>query len=484
MTNETRTVRNRHYIDMVVIIFLMFGFGYLPTFLTVTRMGMHMLGIFLGCIYAWTSQKMDWPSLLALIAMSFAGYGTLSEILASAFGHEVLWIVMFSMLVCYSIDNTGILPIISRKILSIKFARKGPWALAFVFMIAAAITGFLTINALTVILLLWKIFYDVADQLDLKPHDPYPTIVLIMIVIAGTTGSVIAPYTGFVLMSFGILDSVMPGITVNPLAYSVTVLIINIAIFIALILFFKYIARIKVNFKPIMINAEDLKMNSRQKIMLGLIVLLIVTMMVPNLLPEGNIFRAFFVDKLGSLGIMIGINIVLALITKDKQNFTNISQSFKEGISWGLFLMIATALTISTALASESTGVIEAIVHILNPILEGHSLFWLMTIIVAISVIATNLINDMATLSIITPIAIAFVAKAGGDPVVIVTLLAFTCMLGFFLPAASAMGAITHGNEWLTPKLIYKYESVMIVIIIVVTSLIGVPVANYIFGLL
>ena len=54
--------------NMVVTLVLMFGFGLLPPFSTLTPVGMKLLGIFLGVIYGYTTCGIIWPSLFAIIA--------------------------------------------------------------------------------------------------------------------------------------------------------------------------------------------------------------------------------------------------------------------------------------------------------------------------------------------------------------------------------------------------------------------------------
>src|SRR5699024_374824 len=109
--------------------------------------------------------------------------------------------------------------------------------------------------------------------------------------------------------------------------------------------------KINISFEGLRTYSEDeLKLNSRQKIMLGLIALLAACMMFPHLLPEGNIIRVFLLDRLGALGVMIGITMIFSILTNDGETFLDLSKGFKEGIPWGLFLMVGTALMISTAL--------------------------------------------------------------------------------------------------------------------------------------
>ena len=49
-------------IHTIVILALFFLFRYIPPFGSVTEVGMAVLGIFLGCIYAWTVGEVFWPS--------------------------------------------------------------------------------------------------------------------------------------------------------------------------------------------------------------------------------------------------------------------------------------------------------------------------------------------------------------------------------------------------------------------------------------
>ena len=48
------------YVHIIITLFLMFGFGFLPPFATLTPMGMRLLGTFLGVIYGYSTRKTDW----------------------------------------------------------------------------------------------------------------------------------------------------------------------------------------------------------------------------------------------------------------------------------------------------------------------------------------------------------------------------------------------------------------------------------------
>lgn len=59
------------YINIIIVLFLIFGFRYLHPFSTLTPTGMHVLGIFLGVVYGWSTVDLIWPGFFAIISMSF-----------------------------------------------------------------------------------------------------------------------------------------------------------------------------------------------------------------------------------------------------------------------------------------------------------------------------------------------------------------------------------------------------------------------------
>ena len=58
-----------YYLHSTIGLLLIFGFGHLPPFGTVTPVGMQVLGIFAGMIYLWSFVSVLWPSLLGIIAL-------------------------------------------------------------------------------------------------------------------------------------------------------------------------------------------------------------------------------------------------------------------------------------------------------------------------------------------------------------------------------------------------------------------------------
>ena len=63
-----------YMINMAITLLLMFGFGLLPPFATLTPVGMRVLGIFIGVIYGFSTCEIIWLSLFAFLAFGLSGY--------------------------------------------------------------------------------------------------------------------------------------------------------------------------------------------------------------------------------------------------------------------------------------------------------------------------------------------------------------------------------------------------------------------------
>ena len=99
-------------LHMIIIILLMFGFGYLPTVGTITTVGMKTLGIFIGLLYGWSTIGMLWPSILGIFAFGFSGHGTVKEMLAMAFSNDIFIFLIFILVILEMLTDSGAVNVI------------------------------------------------------------------------------------------------------------------------------------------------------------------------------------------------------------------------------------------------------------------------------------------------------------------------------------------------------------------------------------
>ena len=94
-----------YYLHSTIGLLLIFGFGHLPPFGTVTPVGMQVLGIFAGMIYLWSFVSVLWPSLLGIIALGLSDYAPMRKVILSAFGDVVPVLVFFAMVLFGAIQH-------------------------------------------------------------------------------------------------------------------------------------------------------------------------------------------------------------------------------------------------------------------------------------------------------------------------------------------------------------------------------------------
>lgn len=482
------SIRQKKYIHILLIISIMFFFRYIPPIGQITSYGMAVLGIFIGCIYGWTIGELGWPSILALIFLGTLEGNTISGIFSSAFGNANLIMVVFCLLFCHGLEKTGLLEVVTRAILSSKFAQKGPWWLCFAFYLATAVASLVTSSNLAVAMICWSIFYETANQLKLEKKSPYVTVVMVGIGIFSYLGGAAMPYNGFVAMCIGIMNSVAP-VNINFLAYVVTMLILLIVTIPTMTLFCKYVLRIKIEYTPALVEETTInkKLTSQMKIAIAIIILACLMLLLPSYLPATSSLKALL-SNLGVSGTFAVITVLMSiLLNKDGDGMLDIIESYAKGVPWGLYLLLAAAMTLSSLMMSESTGISIFLVELLTPVFGGKSPFVIVMLLVTFGIILTNCINNIVCVSLLMPIGYSFLVNAGASEGMIMAMVALLCQAlyqGIVMPAGSVVGALLHGNsEWLEAKTIYKYATALELWLIVIMLCIGVPVASFMFNL-
>lgn len=476
----------KQVIHTFVILLLMLGFGFLPPFGTITPVGMQVLGIFIGCIYAWTVGIVIWPSLFALLCMGFVGKNTVGDVITATVGNTTLHMIFVSLMFCYAVEKSGLIELVAKLMLSRKFARRGPWSLCLAFWIATAVTSGITTATTAITLLCWQMFYEVANRIGLEKRSPYVSVVIIGIGISAYLGGIVLPYTAFTQICFGVLNSMDAGVTINITAYVLTMIVLNVLAIVVLYLFSSRCLHIHIDYEVPhdLISVDDLKMGKSQRTALIFIIALCLTLMLPYYLPAAWGFTKI----LKNLGFVGAFSVSLIILTfcrdnADKPMFDFVD-AFKNGVPYGMVCLVATALLVSSKLTDPSTGVSAMITALLQPIMGLHSSYLSMALLMLFGFVLTNIINNIVCITLMVPVGVALAGSTNANPAVMITLFCMVLLQGIVMPSSSMFGALLHGNtEWLTSRSIYKYATILELVLGLVIGFIGVPIANFIFGL-
>ena len=464
----------KFYVVLAITLLLMLAFGFLPPFGQITPMGMRLLGIFIGCIFAWTMGELVWSSILGLLLAAWMGFGTVNGNYAAALGNSTIGLLFFSLVFCYGIERCGLLREVALCIVSSRFAQKGLWTLMAGFFVAAAVAGALATNALPPIIILWTLFYDIAKELGLKPYDKYVSIMLIGIAVVCYSGTATMPYAIMALIVRGVAASVDPTFVLSNAKYIFTNIVVNILFIPFLIFVLKAIVRPPIEqYQLANRPPHQIQLASKMKWMLFYLIMLLVLMIVPNAFPADTWVYRTFVSTLGNLGIFMLITCLMMVTKIFGDSLVDIEEGLKEGTQWSLILMVGCALTLSNFLTADGMGIVPSIVSLIAPIVAGRSAVTITVMFVVLALVMTNIINDAVTATVLYPIAAQFILDAGGSLSLFICLFVPAVIQGCFMPSGSVIGALMHGNSsWLRAKDVFKYVALMELALCLVLALV------------
>lgn len=458
---------------MAITLGLMLGFGFLPPVMDITAEGMRVLGVFLGCIFAWVFGEIIWSSVLSLVILTLFGFGTMGSNFANAFGNQTVGLLFCCVIFCYAVQQSGLLTEIASYITSCRWAQKNIWSLIAAFFIASTILGMLVVNSLPAIIIMWTLFYEVADQLGLRPYEKLTSIMLIGIAITAFAGTVIMPYSAMAIIVKGYAVAFDPALNFSNMGYFAINFVICCLFIIALLLVLKYIVRPPVNIQMIKREPYKIRFDQKKKWVAFYLFILIFFMMVPSMLPSGNILHEIFANSLGSFGVILLIPVLMALTRIDGEPLLDINDALKNGVPFPLAFLVAGAMNISGYLTTDSTGIVPSLTGFLGPLIEGHAIIFVMIFFVVAGLLLTNFVNDVIAGAIIISIAAPFVLGGHGNLVLFIALLVPAVNQGCFMPSGSPVGALMHGNsDWLRSKDVFKYVAVMELVLMVVLMLV------------
>ena len=472
-----------YYVNSVITVILMIGFGYLPPVEPLTPLGMQLIGIFVGMVYGWTTVSQVWPSLFGLFLIGLTDYGTVTQVVAEGWGSTTVLIMVLVMVFAQAVTDAGVTNYLAIWIMNKRIFFGKPWLFTAVIVFAAFLMSAF-VNTLVAIIVCWSILYDICATVGYQKGDKWPALVVMGITVAATVGMGAFPYKLIPLLVFGSYQS-MGGTAIN-YAYFVIVYWGMMFIIITLFtLFNKYIFKIDAS-KLAAVNEKTFEgkvepLDKYQKTMLITFFLMILTFFMCNMLPASWKITQILqkLNTCGIAGIFVGLAIIIHVDGKPLMKF----QSFaSKGILWEPVILTAAALPISSALTSSGTGFQQFLVQILSPIFAGKATVIFAILIVALALIVTNFANNGVTALIFMAVVVSLASQVGANPTAMVVLLVFTVHIAVMTPAACPMAGMMFGNsEWINQKFIFREGLVLLLISFLTICTYGYITANLLF---
>lgn len=464
------------YFHIAMVFFITFGMGLLPPFGQITEYGMDVLGIFLGTLYGWIFCELFWPSLLALIVLSFTDFGNITTVFTAGFGNSnVVMILMVFIFVGY-LELSGLMRFIAEWFVSRKICQGRPYVFLVMLMIPAAIFAAF-INVWAGLVIIWSLLFEAFEVLGLKKDDGYVCMAIMATTLAASVTPTLFTFRPIPVMAEGwVMSAVGFGYD-----HSIWFLIQGLASIISLIillLIFRFVIKPDVSGfasgKDVYEDLRNKKMQREEMIALGILVLFVVALTIPLIFPK-TIPLVTFINKFGIIG-MSGICLtIVALLKVDGKPICNI-QKCVNNVNWPLIFMLVASFPLSDALGQDATGIIATFSQYVTPLISDMSpLLFMVLVIVAFNLIA-QIMHNLVLLIVFTPLLCQLAVSVGLSIDVFLPIFVFAVNTSMITPGASATAALLHGNvKWMSTKNIYLW-AIIETIVIYLTLIILVPI--------
>lgn len=477
-----------YWINTVICLALLFGFGYLEPWGSLEPVGMKVLGIFLGMLYGWTFIGFIWPSLLGAVALGFSGYATVPEVISAGMGNITVTVfVLFLFIMAGYVDKVGLTTWIANWFISRKIAINRPWILSFLIFLCVYILG-AAVSVFAAIFLLWSIFYKMCEITGYKPFEKYTVFMLVGIVFSATLGFSVFPFKAVQITALNALATASNGaVVVNEGAFTVLNIIMSLIVLILYLLVGKFVLRPDIsrlqNRGDMFEHLRGQKLTRDQKIAFVFLIYFFFAMFAPSIFSTDHGIGWFF-NSLGQAGsLLLGLG-VLAMVRVDGKSPINFDDA-AHSIQWDIIVMFIATMPISSAMSSSDVGVMSFIVDAVRPFFDGLSPMVFSIAFILIMAILTQFTHNLVLAAMVPGILYGFCVEFGMDGSTIglmMTLFTFAISIAIATPGGSTMSALIFANtQWIHMKSAYLYTFVAALISIVVNLAVGFPVGSLLF---
>lgn len=494
---QSKTKDVSYYIKSVIGLAIMIFFGYIPAPAPITQVGMVVLGQFIGLIVLWTFVDMVWPTFAAIVLFGFVARDVYPGSFALAgvyeagmqsIGNWVVVILIGLLIFCEVLNEAGIIKRIALWFLTRKTARRSPWGFTFMFLLAAFVIGLL-MDVTTAQVFMLVLAKEIFDVLGLTKEDKWTRVVTIGITftVVMTFGATPVCHTLSILF-MGIYSDIV-GASVNWISFMLIAVPVCIVLWLVMIAFFRYIVKPdmskleKADFNAITELREKMgKMGKREHTILVVMVLLIFFWLLPGFLsliaPTAALTMWF--DKITMLTPLFVAVVFLAVVRIDGRPLLDIPTAMSK-VSFHAIFLLAGIMMIASALGESTTGISDWVLKVLAPAVSGMSPFVLIMFIATISIIITNIANNVPAGIVMIIVGVPISLQMGINPFVTAVTVSLCTNLAYTIPPAFVPVGYCYADPFGGPKHTFRWGLCTMVISIVVCGLLIYPL-GLLFG--
>ncbi|HJD97225.1 SLC13 family permease [Mailhella massiliensis] len=472
-------------IHIGIMFLIMLGTGFLPPAGTITPMGMKVLGVFLGLIYAWMFVGMLWPSFAGLVALGLSGYCTVTQAFNIGFGNSTFLQIFFFFIIAAYAEHSGLSNKIALFFLSRKIIEGRPWMFVFMLFLASYILG-IFIMTYAVIFFMWTILISICDIIGYRRLSKEAGYLFVGVLQMATLGGTIMPYQVFPKVCMTALAE-STGLTVSSGSFIVYMTIISFA---AMLLYFlggKLIRLDLDRFNALktdqITQGKSLTLTLEEKVAAAVLTGFTVLILLPLVLPSDSLFINIY-KHLGDFGFLVASICLVCALRCNGEPLADFKKLAREGLNWDLLALVAATMAIGKALMAKETGIITTIVDVIMPLFSSMSSIMFILISFITMALLTQVAHNLVLATTFIPILANLALSLGMSEqvaIIIAAGLSQVLLAALVTPAASNRGALIYGYEWIGPKRAAHYGTLAVVAADLSVIIMGIPLAFVIF---
>lgn len=444
-------------IHIIIGMLLIFVVGrFIPTFGSVTRLGVEAICIFLGLIWmAINGVSFIISAILALFGAQFTGYMSASAIISATCGNSLIYQLILVYVLCQGLIDCGAGDVMARFIITRKWAQGRPLIFTFMLIIAGIFAGaFLGLGG---IVFYYTIIEAIRTELGYDKDSDWLKFNVFGVYIGACIGMTLLPYKGIPLIVFSSLNEMIAeaNLAVVFPTFMLGILLFGIIAAIVYCLMMKYVFKVdmsKLSDFDItkMDGMSSLHMTKQQKIITIVFGISLLYGVLTAVIPSSTSFGA----ALSSITQVIFFALcvaVLCIIHVDGKPVLDSKTAFGKGVAWEMLFSLAAFTFIGGMLTSADAGIQTWLSTTFDGLFGGLSFPVFTLIIYFITLVLTNVLSNTAIGLIMTTLSVPFLVGYAQTSGINVTLFATGFMMidmyAFLTPAACGSAPIFFSQE-------------------------------------
>lgn len=428
------------YLNLAVVLLLLFAFGHMPPFAGLNEMSMRIIGVFAGIIYGWITLDIGWPSILGLVALCLTGYLPANDLLAQAFGSQTIVMILALLFLAAFVQQVELTEVIVDFLLSRKMTMGRPFLFLFNFLFAGFLAAVLS-QCLAVLVIFLEIFREIVRKTGIRPYSSAVPTFMVGMAFAIVIGDISLPFKGCAILGIGAYEAVT-GQTMDLVAFSIFMFPLCVATIAFYVFACKYIFRVDLSVLR-EYRHEKLQgahISKVKKVSLIAIIVSLSLLLLPGIIPQGNALADFFAQT-GLGGLSLAILAVLMIVKVDGEPLFDMNKVARF-FPWKVYFVLVVLLPVAAALSSDAVGIKPLLSSFASAVLSGLPSYLVLLAVVLFPAILTQFANNMIITSVFVTI-ICFIGKAlPYDPAILSVLVIMASNFSMFFPAANPMNAI------------------------------------------